>query len=751
MRLSLHLLSALPLFVAGLFAQDITQGSLRITGKATECPLRHTAVKAEISGMVARVNVTQEFHNALDEKIEAVYVFPLPHNAAVDRMTMTTGGRTITGKVREKNEARAMYDAARQAGHVAALLDQHRPNVFSQSVANIEPGADVRVEISYVETLALEAGQFEFVFPMVVAPRYRPSHWLQVTPAPPVTPEGTRAGHDISVEVSVDAGLPIGRINSSSHEIDTQWINSNRATVRLKDQQSIPNKDFLLRYESASGTIQDTILTHYGDKGGYFALMLEPPRKTGAADARPKELVFVLDTSGSMAGFPIEKAKEAMLLALNGLYPNDTFNLITFSGDTEILFPAPVAATPENIGIAKLFLQSRSGSGGTEMMKAIRAALEPAGDTGRLRIVCFMTDGEVGSDLEILGEVQRHPDARVFAFGIGSSVNRFLLDGMAHLGRGEVEYVGLKDDGSAAARRFWQRVRDPLMTDLEIDWGGLPVTDVYPKRIPDLFGTKPVIITGRYTGPLRGSIQLRGKAGTFAVRRDIAVDLPATAGEHDALASLWARHRVDDLMTQSYQAAVPELEKQIAQIGVEYGIATQYTSFIAVEEQGVTTGGESRRVEVPVELPEGMSYAVAPAARSSIAASYQDQGYFVPAAGAVQLNRTDGTHLGAEFNRLEQFALLQQPPSVVVRDRVQPIVEKLAKELRDLAESDSVVTVRLLVKDSSTTTLDALRRLGLEILSGPGPDLLLNGRINARKLLALTTLDAVRYIVRAQS
>ena len=214
----------------------------------------------------------------------------------------------------------------------------------------------------------------------------------------------------------------------------------------------------------------------------------------------------MLDTSGSMMGFPIEKAKEAMQQAINGLYPQDTFNLITFSGDTDILFPTPVPATAENRAMAQMFLQSRSGQGGTEMMKAIRAALDPTPGSGRVRVVCFMTDGLVGNDLEILAEVRKHADARVFSFGIGSSVNRFLLDGMARLGRGEMEYVALNDDGSAAARRFHERVRDPLLTDVEIDWGGLAVSDIYPKRIPDLFAAKPVVVTGRYAGPLRGTV-----------------------------------------------------------------------------------------------------------------------------------------------------------------------------------------------------------------------------------------------------
>src|SRR5207253_7377403 len=288
--------------------------------------------------------------------------------------------------------------------------------------------------------------------------------------------------------------------------------------------------------------------------GGYFTLILQPPERVTAKDVMPKELVFVLDTSGSMSGFPIEKAKETMKLALDGLYPQDTFNLITFSGDTHILFKEPVPATPDNLEKAQKFLASRQGSGGTEMMKAIRAALDPSDAQDHVRIVCFMTDGEVGNDFEIISEIQKHPNARVFAFGIGSSVNRFLLDKMAEEGRGEVEYVALNDDGSAAARRFHERVRSPLLTDISIDWNGLAVSDVYPKNVPDLFSAKPVIVTGRYSGNGRGTIRLKGKMSGRDFVREIPVDF-SSPQTHDVLATLWARTRVDDLMSQDFNGA----------------------------------------------------------------------------------------------------------------------------------------------------------------------------------------------------
>src|SRR5262249_38026165 len=321
--------------------------------------------------------------------------------------------------------------------------------------------------------------------------------------------------------------------------------------------------------------------------------------------------VFVLDTSGSMSGFPIEKAKETMKLALDNLYPSDTFNLITFSGDEHILFPEPVPATKENLAKAQAFLESRQGGGGTEMMKAIKASMDPSDKQDHVRIVVFMTDGYVGNDMEIIGEVQKHPNARVFSFGIGSSVNRFLLDGMAKYGRGEVEYVGLNDDGSAAARRMHERVRNPLLTDISVDWNGLAVSDVYPRSVPDLFSAKPVVLTGRYTGNGKGTIRLKGKISGREFVREIPVDFSSTQSR-DVLATLWARTRVDDLMSQDFNGAQQgnmkdEVKQSIIQLGLDYRLMTQFTSFVAVEEMVVTDGGKPRRIDVPVEVPEGVN------------------------------------------------------------------------------------------------------------------------------------------------
>lgn len=599
---------------AGAFGQTATQGSLFASdAKGRElgaCPMKSTSVRTDISGFLARVRVTQEFENSFTEPIEAVYVFPLSQNGAVDDMTMTVGTRVIRGKIMRREEARKVYETAKNEGKTAALLDQERENIFTQSVANIMPGEKVTVEISYVETLKYEDGAYEFVFPMTVGPRYIPGSVTDAAKiAPPVA--ATRAGHDISIEVNLDAGVPVEEIRSTSHAIEQVNFTPALAKVTLRGEKTIPNKDFVLRYDVTGKRIEDAILTHRDGRGGFFTLMLQPPDKFTTEDRTPKEIVFVLDTSGSMSGFPIEKAKEAMKLSLDGLYPEDTFNLITFAGDEHVLFDKPVPATQANLERAQRFLETREGGGGTEMMKAIKAALDPSDSQTHLRIACFMTDAYVGNEDEIVAEIRKHPNARVFSFGIGSSVNRSLLDRMAEAGRGEVEYVSLEDDGSKAAKKFYERVRTPLLTDLSIDWNGLPVADVYPTRLTDLFSAKPVIVSGRYTKVASGTIKLRGKVAGQPYEREIKIDLPETQAANDVLATLWARTRIAELSSDKLRDANPkkvaEFDKQITNLGLEFRLLTNFTSFVAVEDRIVNQNGKPVTIQVPVEAPEGVN------------------------------------------------------------------------------------------------------------------------------------------------
>ncbi len=612
MRKAIFLL-AIALLSIGTFAQGTTQGTLyAVTKKGKElgaCPLKNTTVRTDISGFLARVNVKQEFENSYSEPIEAVYTFPLSQNGAVDDMTMTIGSRVVRGKIMKREEARRVYETAKATGQAASLLDQERPNIFTQAVANIMPGEKVVIEISYVETVKYEDGAYEFVFPMTVGPRYIPGSVTDASKIKPPVTDATRTGHDISIEVNLNAGVPVEAVRSDSHRIEQLNFSPAKSKVTLQGEKTIPNKDFILRYDVTGKKLQDGVLAHRDKRGGFFTLVLQPPDTVAPEDRTPKEIVFVLDTSGSMHGFPIEKAKEAMKLSLEGLYPEDTFNLITFAGDTHVLFEEPVPATQANLERAQAFLDTRQGGGGTEMMKAIKAALDPSDSQEHLRIVCFMTDAFVGNDNEIIAEIQKHPMARVFSFGIGSSVNRSLLDKMAEAGNGEVEYVGLSDDGSKAAKRFYERVRTPMLTDLSIDWNGMPVTDVYPGKIGDLFSAKPVVVNGRYTRGGSGTIKLKGKVAGQPYERTINLNLPDAESANDVLATLWARRRVYELSMEALRGGTKTeaANKEIEALGLEFRILTSFTSFVAVEEQIVNHNGTPTKVEVPVAIPEGVN------------------------------------------------------------------------------------------------------------------------------------------------
>jgi len=611
------LLTALFFLIApAIIAQEGPQsntGALRAadaSGKPVgECPLKHTTVKAEVSGFISRVTVTQDFENPFTEKIEAVYVFPLPQAAAVDDLTMLIGERIIKGKIMRREEAQATYAAAKQLGQVAALLDQQRPNIFSQAVANVMPGQQIRIVISYVETLTYEDGSYEWSFPMVVGHRYNPATLNQADNAPSVAPTySERPGHDISIDLTLDAGVPIEALNSETHETEVERPDGRRAIVSLKDQKTIPNKDFILKYQTAGPAMNDAVLAHRTERGGFFTLILQPPQRVSAEDVTPKELVFVVDTSGSMSGFPLAKAKETVDLALDTLYQHDTFNIITFSGDTNLLFPEPRPATPENVREAKKFLASHRGGGGTEMMKAITAALQPTDSQQHMRITCFLTDGYVGNDMEIIAEVRKYKNARVFAMGFGVGPNRYLLDNMVQHGRGEVDYVTQIGDTSAVARRFNERVRNPYLTDISIEWpASLSVADIYPRQIPDMFSAKPLVLSGRYSQAGSGSIVLKGKIAGQDFVREIPVALPETEGSHDVLATLWARRKIDDVMAYDLSGAQSgtmkaEFREEIEQIGLKFKLMTQFTSFVAVDEATFTGPQVPVQVAVPQHL-----------------------------------------------------------------------------------------------------------------------------------------------------
>jgi len=584
-------------------------------------PLKHTDVKTRISAYVASVDVTQTFSNPYGSKIEAAYVFPLPTNAAVHDFLMTVGTRRIRGIIREREEAEKIYYEARKQGHVASLLTQERPNIFTQRVANIEPAKEIEVNIRYFHTLACVDGWYEYTFPMVVGPRFNPPGSTEGVGAVGARARGRsgqktevgylrprqRSGHDISLFVDLDAGVPIEAVACPSHVVGVTRPDGRHAAVKLSENDAIPNRDFILRYKVAGEGIKSVFLAHTDPTGGYFTLMLQPPDASAQLVRDPVEMVFVIDCSGSMQGKPLNLAKDAVTRALRRLDRDDTFQVISFSESSSTLGPAPLPATRENIARGVRYVESLKPGGGTMMINGIRAALDFPHNPERLRLVSFMTDGYIGNETEILGEIgKRLGETRIFSFGVGESPNRYLLENMALMGRGAVADVNLDEGAVKTVDLYYERIRHPALTDIQIDWGGMKVEDVYPRQVPDLFVGRPVVLTGRFKAP-EGNATVR--VGGKSSRRTVQFDVPVVAdGQHPGLDKVWARMKIADLSNQALLRSGGSPEREIRKVALQHNLVSAFTAFVAVDALSRTAGDSGTTVNVPVPVPEGVRY-----------------------------------------------------------------------------------------------------------------------------------------------
>jgi len=601
-------------------------------------PLRSTAVRAHLRGPVAEVVVTQRFVNDRPTAIEAIYTFPLPENSAVDRMRMVLGERVIEAQIRERKQAQRDYQQARAAGHTAALLEQERPNVFTQSVANIPPGEAIDVEIRYLQTLSYDAGEYEFVFPTVVGPRYIPGAQTgtqtgtgrladtdRVPDASRITPPtvgvGQRSGNDLTIEVIAEAGSPITAWAAPAHDV-LALAAGERLHVKLAPHDRIPNRDFVLRYRSAGArpAARMFVAPDKDGVGGHFLLVAEPPRLDVDKLVGQRELIFVIDVSGSMRGTPLALAKAAMREALAGVRPVDTFDVFVFSGATGRLFSAPRPATDANLQLAREFVDGLGAGGGTEMGGAVAAALGSPVGAGRHRYVFFLTDGNTGEEEAIARDahvlVQRQKQAgtraRVFGVGIGSSPNTHLLAQLSRAGDGVPLSIHRPQEVARAVQTFERIIDAPILTDVAVSWDSLNVDAVYPNTAPDLFASRPLVLHGRYDGelPQRPTLALRGAVGQQSVTVPITV---TPVGERtDVLGGLWARARVDELelirTTDESYTARALAEKDILSTGLEHHLVTAYTSLIAVDTSRTFKNGAT--IVQPTEIPEGVDPAL---------------------------------------------------------------------------------------------------------------------------------------------
>ena len=615
----------------------LTQGAMRYTWATTgedastgettlDLPLKKTVVSAEISGFVARVTVQQFFANPADRRIEAVYQFPLPANAAVHESVIRIGDRLVIAEIKERKAARKKYEKAKSAGKRASLLEQERPNIITQSVANIGPGEEIVVAIRYVQELAYDDELYTFTFPMTIGHRFVPgnptgrsgpgySNDTDIVPdasrvTPPILPPELRSGRDIELTMSIDAGFPIIDIGSPSHEVVLDWDVSEQVSVSLDPTDRIPNKDFVLSYRTAGKGIETALLAHRTGDVGTFLLMVQPPAEMTGAEAVPKEMVFVLDCSGSMSGQPMAASKGLMKRFIAGMNPDDSFQVIRFSSSASSLSPTPLENTEANRARGLAYVDGLSGGGGTQMIEGIKAALDFEPDPDRQRMVFFLTDGYIGNETQILAAIRELVgDTRVYSLGVGSAPNRYLINEMATEGHGFSQYVGLNDDPAPAVDRFYRRLNLPVLTAVETDWGGLDVIDPLPPTIPDLFDNQPVFLVGRYRSPGSATVVLRGRRGHGFAEIPVEVELPEYQSSNPALEQLWARRKIADLMRLQVRREIPEVREQVLALALEYHLMSKYTSFVAVErklKEGLHLPLET--VLIPSEMPDGASY-----------------------------------------------------------------------------------------------------------------------------------------------
>lgn len=577
------------------------QGTLRTADAgAAELPLLDSRVHVEISGFAARVAVTQSFRNpgaAGTDPIEATYLFPLPPDAAVDAMQMKIGARVVRAEIKKKAEARKTYDAAKASGKKAALLEQQRPDLFAQRVANIGAGEAIEIAIEYVQRLPYADGAYDFTYPLVASPRAGD------------VPSSVRADQ-VAIEVSIDAGLAITSIESPSHTV-TITRHGATAAVRLAGDQEVANHDFVLRYATAGETPTAAVLAD----GGYFSLLVQPPAAPAADQIGDRELVLAIDRSSSMRGRALTQARAVVAAALAGLRPDDRFNLIWMvDGAAVALAAAALPPTAANLTRAREALASLDAGGADSILPAIEAALvAPATAGSHTRIVTIVSDGYFADEAAALRTITSHVGAsRIHAVGVGAAVNRLLLERAAEIGRGRLTLATLSEDPAAIARRFATAIDRPVFTDLEIDWGGLEVADVYPRRLPDLFAGEPLVVHGRYLqagpGPIAGTIAVRGTVAGRRYQRDVEVTLPDAAGgvAHRAQRSLWARAAVHDRMNQLVLRDDDALIAEVTALGLEHRLVTQWTSFVAVDDAAagaIATPASRTTVSPAMSLP----------------------------------------------------------------------------------------------------------------------------------------------------
>lgn len=577
-------------------------------------PLKETKVSTNINGIIAETYVTQTYTNEGKNPINAKYVFPASTKVSVHGMKMEVGDQIVTAKIKEKEEARQDFEQAKSEGKSASLMEEQRPNVFTMDVANIMPQDTVRIELHYTEMIDTEEGTYRFVFPTVTGPRYESpfgkqdaenSKWIAT---PYLKEEAGKLGK-YDIEVRLSTGVPITGLACKTHKVDMAWENETAAKITLSNPEEFAgNRDFILEYKLTGQEVNSGLMLYQGEKENFFLLNVQPPKRCKTEEIPPREYIFVLDVSGSMYGFPLDTAKALIKNLVSGLRETDKFNLLLFSGAQTVLSPRSLEATPENIAKALKLIDNQEGGGGTELAPALETAVGMPMDENTARSIVTITDGYIGGEKEIFALIDKNMEkSSFFSFGIGSSVNRYLIEGIAKAGAGEAFVATDEADALATAEQFRTYIQSPVLTDIKIDFEGFDVYDVEPTAPSTLFAQKPIVLFGKWKGEVGGNVRITGMTGGRAYEQRLPVSGIRPLEENGVIRYLWARKKVERLTDYGTDDRNEAVKKEVTQIGLDYSMMTPYTSFIAVVEQIRNPEGNSKDVKQPLPLPQNVS------------------------------------------------------------------------------------------------------------------------------------------------
>lgn len=584
-------------------------------GKAL-IPLKHTEAEVKITGVIADVKVTQVYQNEGDAPIEAIYVFPGSTRAAVHGMVMKIGERTIQAKIKKKEDARREYEEAKQNGQSASLLEQHRPNVFQMNVANIMPGDSLVVHLNYTELLVPTDGIYEFVYPTVVGPRYNDDPGMAIASTDnaawaenPYQREGQLPLYTFNINAVINSGIPIKKAVCTSHEMKINFDGPSSAVLEL-DEKEIHggNRDVIIRYGLRGGNVESGLLLFEGEKENFFLAMMEPPKRVELKMIPPREYVFVVDVSGSMNGFPLDVSKSLMRELLTDLRPSDSFNVLLFASGSSVLSERSLPATQANIQKAINLIDRQGGGGGTQLLPALKRALALPHEGGIARSIVIATDGYVTVEKQAFDLIRNNlGEANFFAFGIGSSVNRHLIEGLASIGKGEPFILTSSKEAKINADKFRKYITSPVLTDITVNAEGLEIFDVEPYSVPDVLADRPVIVFGKYKKGGFGKLTIKGVGGLGEYHKKFKASNALASSDNEALKFLWARKRIELLDDYAQLGHSNEIKDEVTEIGLNYGLLTAYTSFVAIDEEVRNDNNELITISQPLPLPQGVS------------------------------------------------------------------------------------------------------------------------------------------------